>query len=65
MPELFDCYVHRYLIMWNSITRTYAELGESNVSLRLFHQMQLKGFSLTVISWNSLISRFLRKGSVG
>ncbi|CAK9154434.1 unnamed protein product [Ilex paraguariensis] len=61
---VFDSTMHKDLVLWNTLLGSYAELGLSGETLKLFYQMQLEGVPPNVISWNSVILGFLRNGQV-
>ncbi|XP_009616712.1 pentatricopeptide repeat-containing protein At5g55740, chloroplastic-like [Nicotiana tabacum] len=62
--RVFDYTKEKDLILWNALLASYAEMGLSGESLRLFYQMQLYGLPQNTISWNSVILGFLRNGQI-
>ncbi|GLT94936.1 hypothetical protein SLE2022_126470 [Rubroshorea leprosula] len=48
------------LLIWNSLLSVYAKFGDQADALKLFDEMPIRH----TISWNTLISGFLRKGDL-
>ncbi|KAD2393873.1 hypothetical protein E3N88_40850 [Mikania micrantha] len=62
--KVFSSLQTKDLVLWNTILASYAEVGSSGETLRLFYQMQLEGILPNVVSWNSVILAFLRNMQV-
>ncbi|KAK9697764.1 hypothetical protein RND81_08G059900 [Saponaria officinalis] len=58
--RVFDASLEKDLLVWNTLLAAYAELGLSGEALKLFYEMQLRGFHPNVISWNSLLSALMK-----
>lgn len=62
--RIFDSAAGKDLVLWNKLLATYAEIGSSGETLKLFYQMQLDNVPPNVVSWNSVILGFLRNNQV-
>lgn len=61
---VFDSTAKKDLVLWNAMLGSYAELGLSGKTLKVFYQMHLESVPPNVVSWNSIILEFLRNGQV-
>eukprot|EP01018_Ginkgo_biloba_P030827 Gb_14948 [translate_table: standard] len=60
--HVFDKMSQRDVVSWNAMITGYAQSGQVDEALNLFHQMQLAGLKPDLITWNAMIDGYARNG---